>query len=205
MLIVINPDNPQQRLIAQVASALADGAVIAYPTDTTYGIGCSIFNRKGVERIYQIKQREKKKPFSFICANLSEVAKYAKVSNFAFKTLKRFLPGAYTFVLDATGIVPDLVQTKQKTVGIRIPDNRICLELVTALGHPLVTTSANISGEEPIGDPREIFDSMKKQLDIVVDGGFLPPDVSSVVSLINDDPIILRKGVGDVSWCKGQA
>jgi tRNA threonylcarbamoyl adenosine modification protein (Sua5/YciO/YrdC/YwlC family) len=205
MLIVINPDNPQQRLIAQVASALADGAVIAYPTDTTYGIGCSIFNRKGVERIYQIKQREKKKPFSFVCANLSEVAKYAKVSNFAFKTLKRFLPGAYTFVLDATGIVPDLVQTKQKTVGIRIPDNRICLELVTALGHPLVTTSANISGEEPIGDPREIFDSMKKQLDIVVDGGFLPPDVSSVVSLINDDPIILRKGVGDVSWCKGQA
>jgi tRNA threonylcarbamoyl adenosine modification protein (Sua5/YciO/YrdC/YwlC family) len=205
MLIVINPDNPQQRLIAQVASALADGAVIAYPTDTTYGIGCSIFSRKGIERIYQIKQREKKKPFSFICANLSEVAKYAKVSNFAYKTMKRLLPGAYTFVLDATGVVPDLVQTKQKTVGIRIPDNRICLELVTALGHPLVTTSANVSGEEPIGDPREIFDAMKKQLDIVVDGGFLPPDVSSVVSLINDDPVVLRKGIGDVSWCQGQA
>src|SRR6185369_11775969 len=204
MLISINPDNPQKRLIEQVASALADGAVIAYPTDTTYSIGCSIFSKKGIERIYQIKQREKKKPFSFICPNLSEVAKYAKVSNYAFRVMKRFLPGPYTFVLDATGIVPDLVQTKQKTVGIRIPDNRICLELVTALGHPLVTTSANLSGEEPIGDPADIFDAMKNQLDIVVDGGFLPPDVSSVVSLSNDTPTVLRKGVGDVSWFQEQ-
>ena len=201
MLIVINPDNPQQRLIAQVASALEAGAVIAYPTDTTYGIGCSIFNKKGIERIYQIKQREKKKPFSFICANLSDVTKYAKVSNYAFKIMNRFLPGPYTFVLDATRIVPDLVQTKQKTVGIRIPDNRICLDLVSAFGHPLVTTSANLSGEEPIGDPGDIFDAMNNQLDIIVDGGFLPPDVSSVVSLINDTPTVLRKGVGDVSWC----
>ena len=201
MLIEINPDNPQSRSIAQVASALEDGAVIAYPTDTTYGIGCSIFNKKGIERIYQIKQREKKKPYSFICANLSDVTKYAKVSNYAFKIMNRFLPGPYTFVLDATRIVPDLVQTKQKTVGIRIPDNRICLDLVSAFGHPLVTTSANLSGEEPIGDPREIFDAMNNQLDIIVDGGFLPPDVSSVVSLINDTPVVLRKGVGDVSWC----
>jgi len=204
MLIVINPDNPQQRLIEQVVSALADGAVIAYPTDTTYGIGCSIFSKKGIERIYKIKQREKKKPFSFICSNLSDVTKYAKVSNYAFKIMNRFLPGPYTFVLDATRIVPDLVQTKQKTVGIRIPDNRICLDLVSALGHPLVTTSANLSGEEPIGDPGDIFDAMNNQLDIIVDGGFLSPDVSSVVSLINDTPAILRKGVGDVSWCQDQ-
>jgi len=204
MLIAINPDNPQQRLIAQVVSALADGAVIAYPTDTTYGIGCSIFSKKGIERIYQIKQREKKKPFSFICSNMSDVTKYAKVSNYAFKILNRFLPGPYTFVLDATRIVPDLVQTKQKTVGIRIPDNRICLDLVSALGHPLVTTSANLSGEEPIGDPGDIFEAMNNQLDIIVDGGFLPPDVSSVVSLINDVPTILRRGVGDVSWCQDQ-
>lgn len=204
MLITINADNPQQRLIVQVAAALQDGAVIAYPTDTTYGIGCSIFSKKGIERIYQIKQREKKKPFSFICANLSEVSKYAQMSNFAFRQMRRLLPGPYTFVLEATGLVPELVQTKQKTVGIRIPDNRICLDLVTALGHPLITTSANLSGEEPIGDPRDLFDSMKKQLDIVVDGGLLPPDVSSVVSLLNNIPIVLRKGVGDVSWCVGE-
>ncbi len=204
MLIAINPDNPQQRLISQVAEVLEQGGVIAYPTDTTYGIGCSIFSKKGVERIYQIKQRERKKPFSFICPTLSEVARYAKVSNYAFKLLKRLLPGPYTFVLEASSVVPDLLQTRQKTVGIRMPDNAICLALVTALGHPIVTTSANISGEEPIGDPREVFRTMGKQLDMVVDGGVLPPDVSSVVSLLGDSPEVLRRGVGDVSWCVGQ-
>lgn len=204
MLIEINPDNPQQRLIGQVVEVLKNGGVIAYPTDTTYGIGCSIFSKKGIERIYQIKQRERKKPFSFICPTQSEVANYAKVSNYAFKLMKRLLPGPYTFVLEATRVVPDLLQTKQKTVGIRIPDNAICLALVNALGHPLVTTSANISGEEPIGDPREVYRSMGKQLDMVIDGGTLPPDVSSVVSLLGDTPEVLRKGVGDTSWCVGQ-
>lgn len=204
MLIVINPDNPQQRLIEQVAEVLRNGGVIAYPTDTTYGIGCSIFSKKGIEKIYQIKQREKKKPFSFICASQSDVANYAKVSNYAFKLMKRYFPGPFTFVLEATNIVPDLLQTKQKTVGIRIPDNNICQALVTTLGHPLVTTSANLSGEEPIGDPRELFNSLKQQLDIVVDGGILSPDVSSVISLLNDRSVVLRKGVGDVSWCEEQ-
>ena len=201
-MIAINADNPQSRLIGQVAAVLEQGGVIAYPTDTTYGIGCSIFSKKGVERIYQIKQREKKKPFSFICPSLSEVAHYAKVSNYAFKVLKRHLPGPYTFVLDASGVVPDLLQTKQKTVGIRMPDNNICLAIVNLLGHPIVTTSANLSGEEPIGDPLEVFRLMGKQLDIVVDGGVLSADISSVVSLLRDVPEVLRKGIGDVSWCQ---
>lgn len=205
MLITINPDNPQQRLISQVADVLRSGGVIAYPTDTTYGIGCSIFNKKGIERIYQIKQREKKKPFSFICSSQSEVAKYAKVSNYAYKLMKRLLPGPYTFVLEATNIVPDLLLTKQKTVGIRMPDNPICSAIVSTLGDPLVTTSANLSGEEPIGDPRDIFNFLKKQLDLVVDGGVLSPDVSSVVSLLHDTPTVLRQGVGDTSWCVGGA
>ncbi len=204
MLICINPDNPQSRLLAQAVAILENGGVIAYPTDTTYGVGCSIFSKKGVERIYQLKQRELKKPFSFICPNLSEVARYAKVSNFAFKLLKRLLPGPYTFVLEASSVVPDLLQTKQKSVGIRIPDNRICMSLVTLLGHPIVTTSANISGEEPIGDPRDLHNWMGKHLDVVIDGGILSADVSSVVSLLNDTPEVIRKGVGDVSWCKGQ-
>ncbi len=203
MLIAINPDNPQKRLIDQVVLTLEKGGVIAYPTDTTYGIGCSIFSKKGVERIYQIKQREKKKPFSFICPSQSEIARYAKVSNYAFKVMKRLLPGPYTFVLEATSIVPDLLQTRQKTVGIRIPDNAICMALVRALGHPIVTTSANLSGEEPIGDPGDVFRAMGKQLDMVIDGGILPPDVSSVVSLLGDRPEVLRQGIGDVSWCKG--
>ena len=201
MLLAINPDNPQQRLVRQVVDVLENGGVIAYPTDTTYGIGCSIFSRKGVERIYQIKQREKKKPFSFICASQADISKYAQVSNYAFKLMKRLLPGAYTFVLDATKIVPDLLTTKQKTVGVRMPDNAICAAIVEMLGHPIVTTSANLSGEEPIGDPHEVFRLMGKQLDVVVDGGMLSADVSSVVSLLGDRPVVLRSGAGDVSWC----
>jgi len=201
MILQINAQNPQPRLISQSVDILNRGGVIAYPTDTTYGIGCSIFNKRGIDRIYQLKQREKKKPFSFICTDLSEVARYAKVSNYAFKILKRFLPGPYTFVLDASSIVPDLLTTKQKTVGIRIPANRICMAIVAGLGHPIVTTSANLSGEEPIGDPILVEDMLGKQLDLVIDGGVLSPDVSSVVSLIGDVPAVLRKGIGDVSWC----
>jgi len=201
MLLEINPDNPQPRLIARAAEVLGGGGVIAYPTDTTYGIGCSIFNKRGIERIYLLKRREKKKPFSFICAELSDVARYARVSNFAFKVLKRYLPGPYTFVLEATSIVPDLLITKQKTVGIRIPDNPICLAMVRELGHPVVTTSANRSGDEPIGDPFTVEREMGKELDLVIDGGILTADVSSVVSLIGDVATVLRKGVGDVNWC----
>ena len=201
MLLEINPDNPQPRLVDKVVATLEQGGIIAYPTDTTYGIGCSIFNKQGVEKIYLLKQREKKKPFSFICADLAEVARYAKVSNYAFKILKRFLPGPYTFVLDASGIVPNLLVTKQKTVGVRMPDNQICLAIVRGLGHPIITTSANRSGEEPIGDPFQVESELGKQIDLVIDGGVLSADVSSVISLIGDRPEVLRKGIGDVSWC----
>jgi tRNA threonylcarbamoyl adenosine modification protein (Sua5/YciO/YrdC/YwlC family) len=202
MLLEINPDNPQPRLIAKVVETLKNGGVVAYPTDTTYGIGCSIFSKKGIERIYAIKQRERKKPFSFICSELSEIARYAQVSNYAFKLLRRLLPGAYTFVMEANSIVPDLLLTKQKTVGIRIPDNKICLAIVKELGHPIVTTSANLSGEDPIGNPWQVECDLGKLLDLVIDGGDLSADVSSVVSIIGDIPEVLRKGVGDVSWCE---
>ena len=201
MLIHINPENPQQRLVSKVVNALREGSVIAYPTDTTYGIGCSILNKRGIERIYILKRRERKKPFSFICADLSEVARYARVSNYAFKTLRRFLPGPYTFVLEATSIVPDLLLTKQKTVGIRIPDNRICSAIVMELGHPIITTSANRSGDEQIGDPYTVEWEIGNELDLVIDGGTLSADVSSIISLIGDIATVLRKGVGDVSWC----
>lgn len=201
MLLHINPDNPQPRLISQVVEVLRGGGVIAYPTDTTYGIGCSIMNKKGIERIYILKQRERKKPFSFICTDLAEVARYARVSNFSFKILKRYLPGPYTFVLEASSVVPDLLLTRQKTVGIRIPDNPICLAIVKELGHPIITTSANRSGDEPIGDPVDVDMVLGINLDLVVDGGILTADVSSVVSLTGDEAVLLRKGVGTVSWC----
>ena len=201
MLLSIHPEHPQTRHIARVVQCLRDGGVIAYPTDTTYGIGCSIFNKKGIERIYRLKQRERNKPFSFICSTLSEVSRYAKIGNSAFKILKRYLPGPYTFVLEATREVPDLLLARQKTVGIRIPDNRICLEIVRMLANPVITTSANLSGEEPVGDPDVIDMSFGAQLDLVVDGGKLTTDVSSVVSLVSSLPEILRVGAGDVSWC----
>ncbi len=201
MILEIHPDHPQTRIISKIAECLKEGGIIAYPTDTTYGIGCSILRKKSIERIYQIKIRERSKPFSFICSSLSEVSNYARVSNTAFKILKRHLPGPYTFVLEATREVPDLLLTRQKTVGIRIPDNRICIDLVSALGNPLITTSANLSGEDPVGDPWIISETFGKQLDFVIDGGILSTDVSSVVSLINDEPVVLRPGLGDVSWC----
>lgn len=200
MILVINPENPQTRLIQRAVECLKQGGVIAYPTDTTYGIGCDIFNKKGVKRIYQIKQRDPRKPFSFICSDLSDVANYAQVSNFAFKTMKRNLPGRYTFVLEATRIVPDLLTTRQKTVGIRIPENPIALAIVRELGHPLVTTSANLAGEETYHDPTQIEESMGRMLDMVVDGGVLLGDPSTVISLIDDRAEVLRQGSGDTSW-----
>lgn len=204
MLLTINQDNPQQRLIHKVVDCLKQGGVIAYPTDTTYGIGCDIFNTKGVKRIYQIKQRDPKKPFSFICSDLSDVANYAQVSNFAFKTMRRHLPGPYTFVLEATRVVPDLLTTRQKTVGVRIPDNAITQAIVRELGHPLVTTSANISGDDVMDDPLAIQERLGRMLDIVIDGGVLPGDPSTVISLIDDSVEVLREGIADISWIHGE-
>jgi len=200
MLIHINPENPQPRLIKQVVERLKQGGLIAYPTDTTYGLGCDIFNRRGIKNIYQIKQRDARKPFSFICADLSDATNYAQVSNFAFKIMKRHLPGPYTFVLEATRVVPDVLTTRQKTVGIRIPDDPIALAIVRELGHPLVTTSANPSGENPLHDPNDIEATMGRMLDLVIDGGVRLGDPSTVISLVDDRIEVLREGSGDISW-----
>ncbi|SEA66553.1 translation factor SUA5 [Desulfuromusa kysingii] len=200
MFLSINPDNPQPRLIKQVVACLQQGGVIIYPTDTTYGLGCDIFNRKGVKKIFQIKQRDQRKPFSFICNDLAEISNYAQVSNFAFKIMKRYLPGAFTFVLDATKIVPDSLSTKQKTVGVRIPENEICRAIVKELGHPLVTTSANTSGENTPQDPVEIEETMGHLVDFVIDGGISMQEASTVISLVDDQIEIIRQGSGDTSW-----
>jgi len=200
VLVNVNPQNPQPRLISRVVETLKQGGVVGYPTDTTYGIGCDIFNKKGVKKIYQIKQRDPRKPFSFICADISDVANYAQISNFAFKIMRRHLPGPYTFVLEATRVVPDLLTTRQKTVGIRIPDNPIALAIVRELGHPLVTTSANVSGEDAYHDPQQIEEAMGRMLDMVVDGGILLGEPSTVISLVDDRLEVLRQGSGDTSW-----
>ena len=199
MITEINPENPQERLITNVVEILKKGGVIAYPTDTYYGIGCDIMNKKAIEKIYQLKQRNKIKPFSFICSGLKNISHYAKVSNYAYKTMKRLLPGPYTFILGGSKLVPKIMLTKRKTAGIRVPDNPICLALIEALGNPIISTSATKPDGTIIYDPSLIHDFYHPRIDVVIDGGPVPGLPSSVISLINDTPEIIRKGRGDIS------
>jgi tRNA threonylcarbamoyl adenosine modification protein (Sua5/YciO/YrdC/YwlC family) len=199
MLMRINPQNPQPRLIRQVVEVLNKGGVIAYPTDTVYGFGCSLYNKKGIERIYLIKRSEKNRPFSFICADLKDISLYCKVSNYAYKTMKRFLPGPYTFILEGTKLVPKIMLTRRMTAGIRVPNNPICLGIVRGLGHPIISTSAMIREEEVLYDPAEIDSKLRNALDLVIDGGLSVSEPSSVIDLTEDRPKVLRKGKGDVS------
>ena len=193
VIFSINPDNPQQRLVNRVAEVLEGGGLIAYPTDTFYGIGCDLYNKKGIQLIYRLKNRPLKKPFSFVCDSLKNLSKYALVSNYAYKTMKRFLPGPYTFVLKGTRLVPKIMLTKRKTVGIRVPDNNICLSIARTFGRPIISTSAGYD------DPQSIKEIYGPYLDVVIDGGVLYPNPSSVISLINDVPEVIRIGKGDVS------
>ncbi len=193
LVLSINPNNPQQRLINRVGEVLDNGGLIAYPTDTFYGIGCDLYNKKGIQLIYRLKTRPLKKPFSFVCDSLKEISRYALVSNYAYKTMKRLLPGPYTFVLEGTRLVPKIMLTKRKTVGIRVPDNKICLSIVRTLGRPVISTSAGYD------DPQSIVEAYGSYLDVVIDGGILYPNPSSVVSLIDDIPEVIREGKGDIS------
>ncbi|MEJ2641578.1 MAG: L-threonylcarbamoyladenylate synthase [Desulfosarcinaceae bacterium] len=196
MLLNINPQNPQERLIEKVVAIIQRGGIIAYPTDTYYGIGCDLMNKKAIEKIYQLKQRRKTKPFSFICSDLKHISDFAKVSNYAYKTMKRLLPGPYTFVLEGTKLVPKIMLTKRKTAGIRVPDNNICLALTQSLGNPILSTSATTESGEVLHDPSLIHDYFKGRLEAVIDGGPVPMEPSSVISLIGDVPEIIRDGLG---------
>jgi tRNA threonylcarbamoyl adenosine modification protein (Sua5/YciO/YrdC/YwlC family) len=199
MILTINPKNPQARLIRKVVEVLQGGGVIGYPTDTTYGVGCDLFNPEAIRKIHRLKKMERKKPLSFICSDLKDISNYAYVSNYAYKMMKRLLPGAYTFVLKATKLVPKIALTKQSTVGIRIPDNKICLKLVKELGHPIISTSVYRPDESLYNDPAEIEERFGKQLDLVIDGGVIVAEHSSIIDLTDDFPTVIRKGKGDVS------
>jgi len=199
MLLKINPHTPPQRLIDRVVKILDQGGVIAYPTDTYYGVGCDIMNKKAISRIYQIRQRKKTKPFSFVCSDLKNISHYAKVSNYAYKTMRRLLPGPYTFILEGSRQVPKMMLTKRKTAGIRVPDHAICIKLVKGLGRPILSTSAKSPDNTDLFDPSLIHDYFGKRIDVVIDGGIVPGQPSSVISLIDDEPRVIRKGLGDVS------
>jgi len=197
VILSINPDNPQTRLVRQVVEQLRHDGVICYPTDTGYGIGCDIFSQKAVKRIYQIKQRPKDKPFSFMCADLKDLSRYCYVSNTAYRLMKKNLPGAYTFILPTMKIVPKILTTRQKTVGIRVPDNAICRVLIEELGNPILTTSAaTIDEGKTLAEVYEIQERLGKQVDCIIDGGPAYPSPSTVVSLLNDEIEVLRQGKG---------
>ena len=197
MVLRINPQNPQKRLIDKVAGILREGGVMAYPTDTIYGFGCDIFSKKAIQRIYQIKKRNRQKPFSFICSDLKTISQYAQVTNAAYKIMKRCLPGPYTFILPGSKLVPKIMLTKRKTVGIRVPNNNISLAIVKSLDHPIISTSVGLSGGEFLTDPLQIEERFGSQIDLTIDGGILANQPSSIISLLDDQVEIIREGLGD--------
>ena len=199
MLITINNQNPQMRLVRRAAEVLRAGGIVIYPTDTVYGMGCDLFNKRGIERIYEIQHRDRKQRLSFICADLKDISRYARVSDDAYKIMRRLLPGPYTFVLEASRLVPKIILPKRQTTGIRIPDNRICQALVAEMGSPLISTSVKDGESQLLSDPRIIEERFGKRVDLIIDGGIIAAEPSSVVSLLSDGVEIIREGKGDVS------
>lgn len=200
MLLKIYPENPNQRHIRMVVECLMDGGIIIYPTDTVYGLGCDIFKSKAIERIAQIKGiRAEKSNFSFICNDLSQLSDFSKpIPNNIFKLMKSNLPGPFTFILNASNNVPKLIQSKKKTVGIRIPDHNIPITIVSELGNPIMSTSIHDEDEiiEYTTDPELIYEKYNKLVDIVIDGGYGDNEPSTVIDCTTDEPIIIREGKG---------
>jgi tRNA threonylcarbamoyl adenosine modification protein (Sua5/YciO/YrdC/YwlC family) len=199
MLVAINNQNPQMRLIRKAVEILRGGGIVIYPTDTVYGMGCDLFNKKGIERIYEIQRRDRKQPLSFICADLKDISHYAQVSDNAYKIMKRLLPGPYTFILDASRAVPKIILPKRQTTGIRVPDNRICQALLAEMGSPVISTSVKDGEGELLSDPLIIEEFFGKRVDMIIDGGIIAAAPSSVVSLLNEGVEVIRAGKGDVS------
>ncbi|TVP61694.1 MAG: threonylcarbamoyl-AMP synthase [Nodularia sp. (in: Bacteria)] len=205
-ILAVHPDNPQTRRIEEIKSALSSGAVMLYPTDTVYAIGCDLNAKSAVERVRQIKQLANDKPLTFMCPSLSNVATYAFVSDTAYRIMKRLIPGTYTFLLPATKLVPRLVQSpKRKTTGIRVPDHPVCLALLAALENPIISTSAHLPpDDQPVEldlEPRlsrvELFDRLDNLVDVIIDTGEEPTyEVSTILDLTGDKPMITRQGLG---------
>ncbi|HEY1692066.1 MAG TPA: L-threonylcarbamoyladenylate synthase [Polyangiaceae bacterium] len=197
MLLSINPAFPEPRKVQRAVQALNDGGVIAYPTDTVYGLGCDLTSKHAVERLYAIKGMERSHPLAFVCPDLSNIAKYAIVDNQVYRVLRRFLPGPYTFILEATRDVPKLVQMRRKYVGIRVPACEATRALARELGRPIVSSTAARPGEEPYVDPHEI-DAAFRGLSLVLDGGAGGLIPTTVVDLTKTPPEIVREGAGAV-------
>ncbi|MBI5547706.1 MAG: threonylcarbamoyl-AMP synthase [Deltaproteobacteria bacterium] len=197
-ILLIDPIHPQPRLLDRAAAALQNGELIAYPTDSYYGLGCDLLSKRAIDRLYVLKGHDRKRPMSLLVPDLSDLAKYAKVSNFAYRVIRHLAPGPFTFVLEATRLVPDAMQTRQKTVGLRITEHPVAKGLCERIGRPLVTTSAQ-KGEEVLIGADEIRDAFGHGLALILDGGPQGAEPSTILSLVDDQAIILRQGKGDAS------
>jgi tRNA threonylcarbamoyl adenosine modification protein (Sua5/YciO/YrdC/YwlC family) len=197
--LTVDTEFPEPRVIATAVTVLERGGVIAYPTDTNYGIGCGIFDKRAIERVYELRGLSKDHMLSMILPDLSDIARYAIVEHDTYRLLKRYLPGPYTFILRATPEVPKIFQSKRMTVGIRVPDHAVSLALARVYKRPLVSTSTKI-GDKMLQSPSEIAESMGHGLDLIIDAGPLSGADSSVVDLSGPYPVVIREGAGDVSW-----
>ena len=189
-------DNPQPRNISQVIDVLQGGGLVIYPTDTVYGLGCDLYNKKAIGRIYHIKGFKKKAQLSFICPDLKNIAKYAHVSTPAYKVMRRLLPGPYTFILSATREVPKILTEKRKSVGIRVPDNVICRTMLEEFGQPIISTSATLPGVDYMNDPEDIAEAFEHKVDLFIDSDHGGIEPSTVIDFTNGAPEILRRGKG---------
>ena len=197
----IHPQNPQPRLIAQAVTLIRAGAVIAYPTDSSYALGCSLGDKSAMERIRRIRQVDENHEFTLVCRDLAQGSAYAQVDNVAYRTIRAVTPGAYTFILKATHEVPRWLQTpKRKTVGLRIPDHRIAQALLEALAEPLMSVTLILPGEDvPMSDAEEIAQALGKQVDLIIDGGNTGLEPTTVVDLVEGTPVVVRRGTGDAT------
>ena len=203
-ILQIHPVDPQPRLIAQVVDSLSSGGVIVYPTDCAYALGCQLGDKKAMEKIKRIRQLDDKHNFTLVCRDLSEISTYAKVGNTEYRLIKAHTPGAYTFILNATSEVPRrLLHPKRRTIGIRIPDNKIALSITESLNEPIMSTSLILPGDDmPLTDPYDIRDAIGHEVDLIIDGGYCGMEATTVVSLTDEVPDIIRMGSGDASVLK---
>ena len=197
----IHPENPQARLIEESADTIRRGGVVVLPTDSGYALGCALENKRGVDIIRQIRRLDDKHNFTLLCRDLSEISVYARVENQEYRLLKSHTPGAYTFILEASREVPRrLLHPKRKQIGIRIPDNRIALDLLENVGEPLMTSTLMLPGDDlPMTDPYEINEVLGHQLNLIIDGGFCGFEGTTVIDLTQDIPLVTRQGAGDAS------
>lgn len=195
----INSDNPQIRWIKLAVALFREGGLIVYPTDSYYGLGCDIFKKKAIERIYRLKKRDFQHPLSFIFPDLKNMSHYVHIDNRSYKILKRCLPGPYTFILEATREIPNIMQTKRRTVGIRIPDNSIVQALVQSLNNPIINSSVGSDSDVMMNDPEFIEEELGHAVDLILDGGIIISEPSTVFDLTGDEPELIREGKGDPS------